>query len=252
VFDRRNPVAIQRKAKKATAAGVVLATGDLSGCGESIVVDPPPPPLSCSSVDQGQSLGATVQRVDRALTVLIVHVAEYGEYGRWQSAEVIDPLGVSVVNLVIAPEGNYEALLMTLLLESEATATGAFTFHGVLVGSGGQQCTVNRTFTITVDGENVTIAQRQAGSHDLPLATREPAQIVLAKQVGRDLELLAHTCYKGEYEARWTVTGGNAEPSFGERTSWRLPAEAGLYQARLVVDYGRDGLAVDSMTFEVT
>jgi len=242
---------IQEKAKKATAAGVAIATSGLSGCGESVVVDPLPPPLSCSTVNEGQTLEATAERVDRALTVMIRQVPSQGEWAYWRSAEVTDPTGVSVVNVVTAPDGNRTGLLVTLLLESDLTASGSFTLSGVMVGPQGNECNVTRTFTITVDGQNVIVAQLQAGRHDLPLLTREPAQVVVAKQEGRELELLAHTRYNGEYEARWSVTGGELDNEVGERTSWRLPAEAGLYQIRLVVDYGWDGLAVDAMTWEV-
>jgi hypothetical protein len=245
---------IQEKAKKATAAGVAIATGGLSGCGESAVVDPPPPPLTCSSVDQGQSLVATAERADRALTVMIRHVPNDAGQGLayWRSAEVTDPTGVSVVNVVTAPSGETTTVLITLLLDSDQTASGSFTLSGVMVGSRGNECNVTRTFTITVDGQTVIVAQRHSDGHDLPLMTREPAQVVVAKQHGRELELLAHTRYAAEYEARWSVTGGELGSEVGKRTSWRLPADAGFYQVRLVVDYGRDGLAVDAMTWEVS
>jgi len=244
---------IHKKAKKATAAGVAIATGGLSGCGESVVVDPLPPPLTCSSVNEGQTLVATAERVDRALSVLIRHNPnnenQFAAY--WRSAEVTDLTGVSVVNVVKAPDGESTALLVTFLLDSDVTSSGSFTLSGVMVGTQGNECTVSRAFSITVDGQNVVVAQLQGAGHDLPLMTREPAQVVVARQNGREIELLAHTRYGGEYEARWSVTGGELVSDVGKRTSWRLPTEAGFYQVRLVVDYGRDGLAVDAMTWEV-
>jgi hypothetical protein len=244
---------MQEKAKKATAAGVAIATTGLSGCGESIVVDPLPPPLTCSSVNEGQTLVATAERVDRALSVMIRHNPSNDDQlaTHWRSAEVTDLTGVSVVNVVKAPDGESTALLVTFLLDSDITSSGSFTLSGVMVGTQGNECNVTRTFSITVDGQEVIVAQLQGNSHDLPLVTREPAQVVVAQQDGRELELLAHTRYTGEYEARWSVTGGELGNQVGERTSWRLPAEAGLYQVRLVVDYGREGLAVDAMTWEV-
>jgi hypothetical protein len=38
----------------------------------------------------------------------------------------------------------------------------------------------------------------------------------------------------------------------GARLRWRVPPEAGLYQAELVVDYGELGFAFDALVLEVT
>jgi len=247
-------MSLRRKAKKAAATGVVLATGSLSSCGEEIAVDPPPPPLACNTVDQGQSLVATAERVDRALTVMMRQLTDQdGQwFAQWKSVEVIEPEGVAVANIVTGPDGAYDAVLITLLLESDATTAASFRLRGVVYGYGGVECTVSRTFTITIDGQNVVVAQRQAPTHGLPLASREPAAIVVTGRSEGRIEFRAHTNHRGSHEARWSVTGGTIEPEVGDRASWQPPVEAGLYQVRLVVDYGPDGLAVDNATFEVT
>lgn len=245
---------IKRRAKQATAAGVALATGGLSGCGESVVVDPPPPPLACNTVDQGQSLVAAAERVDRAVTLRVRQSpnAPGQSYARWKSADVTDPVAVSVVNVVIGPEGVFEDLLITLLLDSDTTRTASFTLRGVLSGYDGGECQVTRTFTITVDGQSVIVARLEVPSHGLPLPSREPAQIVVTEQEGREVRLLAHTHYDGPRRTRWAVTGGTISSEVDDRVSWLLPADPGLYQVRLVVDYGAGGLAVDNVVVEVT
>jgi hypothetical protein len=247
-------MSIGKKAKRAAAAGVALATGSLSSCGEEIAVDPPPPPLACNTVDQGQSLAVTAERVERALTVRVRQSpTQDGQwFAQWKSVEVIDPDGVTVANIVTSPDGVYGELLITLLLGSDTTTTASFKLRGVVFGYNGVECAVTRTFTITVDGQNVIVARREMPSHGLPLASREPAAIVVTGKSDGKIEFRAHTNYRGIHEARWSVTGGSMTPEVGDSASWQPPAEAGLYQVRLVVDYGPDGLAVDNATFEVT
>lgn len=247
-------MSIGRKAKKAAAAGVALATGSLSSCGEEIAVDPPPPPLACSTVDQGQSLVAIAERVGLALTVRVRQSpTQDGQwFAQWKSVEVLEPDGVTVANIVTSPDGVYGELLITLLLESDTASAASFKLSGVVFGYNGLECAVTRTFTITIDGQNVIVARRETQSHGLPLASREPAAIVVTKESDGRIELRAHTNYRGTHEARWSVTGGSITREVGDSASWQPPSEAGLYQVRLVVDYGPDGLAVDNATFEVT
>ncbi len=247
-------MSLGRKAKRAAATGVVLATGSLSSCGEEIAVDPPPPPLACNTVDQGQSLVATAERVDRALTVRVSQspTLDGQWFAQWKSVEVIETSGVTVANIVTSPDGVHGELLITLLLESDNTTAASFKLRGVVYGYNGIECTVTRTFTITIDGQSVVVARREAPTHGLPLASREPAAIVVTGRSEGRIEFRAHTNHSGSHEARWFVTGGSIEPEVGDRASWQPPVEAGLYQVRLVVDYGQDGLAVDNATFEVT
>jgi hypothetical protein len=49
----------------------------------------------------------------------------------------------------------------------------------------------------------------------------------------------------------WSVSGSERIEESGERLRWRLPAEPGLYQVEVAVDYGDEGIALDAMTFEV-
>jgi hypothetical protein len=244
---------IRKKAKKAAAAGVALATGGLSGCGETVVVDPPPPPLECDTVDQGQTLVATAERVDRALSVTVRHVPDGAQnvWATWASAQVTDPENVSVVSVVTAPDGRADELLVTLLLDSDTTSGASFALTGQLWG-GGNPCPVSRTFSVSIDDQNVVVSQQRSAGASLPLAARAGAQIAVLEQNGRDLHLRAETRYRGSFRARWHVTGGETDAEEGESTHWRLPDESGLYQVMLELDYGADGLAVDTLILEVT
>jgi hypothetical protein len=50
----------------------------------------------------------------------------------------------------------------------------------------------------------------------------------------------------------WSVSGGAMLAREGSRLLWRLPAEPGLYQAELVIDYRDGGLSFDTLALEVS
>jgi hypothetical protein len=91
-----------------------------------------------------------------------------------------------------------------------------------------------------------------ASADDLPLGARQQARIGLVSREGHDAVLEASTPFTGPQTASWTVTGGQLLAEVGGRMRWRLPAEPGLYQAELVIDYGSLGLSFDALALEVT
>jgi hypothetical protein len=154
-----------------------------------------------------------------------------------------------IVSVVTSPNGRPDDVLVTLLLQSDTTSTGSFTVEGTLAGYSNQHCAVLRTFTFTVDGQNVVVSQRKG--HSLPLVARERAWIVMVGGDQREVELEARTEYRDPHGVSWSVTGGSLVINPNQKARWLLPEEAGLYQVQVVVDYGQNGLAVDTMAFEV-
>jgi hypothetical protein len=224
---------------KRAAAGVsvALATAGLSTCHNNGAVDPPPPPLECNSVDRGQSLTASATLVGSELRVTIHNRAP----GRWASVEVTGVTG-GVVRPVEANEP------LTVLIDlGEGVTTGSFTLRGTMSGFG-PACTVSRTFTFTLGPSGVVVAL----APELPLSALQQARIALLSRDGRDVRLQATTPFGGPRTVAWSVTGGDVLSREDDGLHWRLPAEAGLYQAELLVDYGARGLSVDTLVLEVS
>jgi hypothetical protein len=85
----------------------------------------------------------------------------------------------------------------------------------------------------------------------MPLASRHPVQIAMASRDGFDVALEARTSFAGPSRCTWRVTGGELISQADNRAHWRLPERRGFYQAQVVVDYGPQGLAFDSLSVEV-
>ena len=242
---------IKEKAKKAaaTAAGVSLTT-TLSNCGnDPVVADPPPPPLECPLVGEGQTLFAMGWLSIDTLTAEIRDNS--ATISEWQGVEVSDLVGATLVGIEI-PSRSSQPIVLTLKLETPSTTTGSFKLSGTLRElqlPSHETFAVERTFTFTVSGGDVVIAMRMRDT--LPLLARHRAQIV---QLGRDdgvVDLEARTRYEGRHTAAWSVAQGSIEVEGENRARWRLPEKPGIYQVQVVVDYGVDGLGFDEMMVEV-
>ena len=223
---------------KRAAAGVsvALATAGLSTCHNNGAVDPPPPPLECNRVDGGQTLTATAVRIASELRVTIRNTAP----ARWQTVEV-----TGVTGGVAQPLTANEPLTVVIHLSDGATS-GGFTLRGTLAGYG--VCTVSRTFTFILGPDGPVVAMAPS----LPLSALQQARIAMVGRDGRVVRLDATTPFAGPRTVTWNVTGGEALSREDGGLDWRLPAEAGLYQAELVVDYGALGLSIDTLVLEVT
>ena len=228
---------------------VALASSGLTGCGDggsSEVtgiggVDPPPPPLECDTVDEGQRLTVRAALEADTLTVTI-----YQSDGGWTRVAVTDVVGASLVGMTLESLD----IVLDFRLDSPPPTSGSFRLEGSLVGTGSVLCDVTRSFTFTIDGQNVEIAL--VPTPWLPLAARHRAEIAVVAQRGLSLELEARTRYKLPRRAEWSATGGTIREGPGSRAYWELPPEPGFYQVEVIVDYGADGLAMDWLNLEVT
>ena len=230
---------IKDKARKVAAgASVALATSGLSTCHDNGAVDPPPPPLECNTVDQGESLTATATVTGTELQVTIHNSSG----ARWVTAAITAVVGGSARPVALG-----EPLTVVIDLTSPSVTEGSFHLSGELRGVG-NPCAVSRTFTFRIEADGVVVAL----ANELPLAARQQARIILVGRDGHDVHLKATTPFRGAAVVRWSVTGGEIVSEEDARVHWRLPKAAGLYQAELVIDYGLSGLSFDSLAFEVS
>src|SRR5687768_5342582 len=123
-----------RKKSKTLAAGasVALATAGLSSCQDNGAVDPPPPPLECNTVDEGETLSATAVVTGRELRITI----RVNGPGDWSAVEV-----TSVTGGAARPVAPAFPLVIVIDLTDENVRSGAFTLRGTL-RSGDRQCAV--------------------------------------------------------------------------------------------------------------
>ena len=229
---------IKDKARKVAAgASVALATSGLSTCNDNGAVDPPPPPLECNTVDQGESLTATATVTGTELQVTIRNTA----VARWTTVAITAVVGGSARPVALG-----EPLIVVIDLTSPSVTEGSFHLGGELEYR--NRCAVSRTFAFRLQPDGVVVAL----ANELPLAARQQARIALVGRDGRDVELEATTPFLGAGAMTWTVTGGEMVSQDGARLRWRLPKEPGLYQAELVIDYGSRGLSFDTLALEVS
>jgi hypothetical protein len=233
-------MSFRKKAKKlAGRAGVALATTGLSACRFG-PVDPPPAPFACG-LGGATELNATATVTGTELAVKIFN----HPLAQFIAVRITSVVGGSArpVHLATNP------LTVVIDLTDETVKSGSFTLSGTLHGvNSSNSCAVTRTFTFSLDSGQVVIALAE----ELPLAERESARIALVSRQGHQVELEATTPFDGAATLTWTVTGGEVLSQEGTRLSWLLPAEAGLYQAELVVDYGPRGLSFDALALEVS
>jgi hypothetical protein len=239
-------VSLKGRAKKAAAAAasVSLATSGLSSCNDNGAVDPLPPPLVCNSVNMGQSLSATVERDNLSLLVRV----ESAVPALWKSAAVQSPVNVTVDNVSV-PQSGFGAVVVSLTLTDASVMNASFTFTAVLgdLNDTNATCDVTRTFQITLDSGTISLQQVRP----LPLAARQNARIVMLGRADRVVELEAQTAFRGRTTVAWQATGGEIVKTSETRARWEVPAEPGIYQAEVVMDYGEDGVAFDALPVEV-
>lgn len=230
---------VRRKTKTlAAGAGVALATTGLSTCNNNGAVDPPPPPSVGCATDVASGLSATATLSGLDLTVTIRKAAP----GTWQAAFLTSVTGGAFRDIT-----SRDPLVLRITLTDASVMAGAFSFNGRL-DQNGIVCSLERTFRFTIQAGAVTVAS----ADDLALPIRQQARIGLVERDGNEVVLEASTPFAGPQTVSWTVTGGEMLAQDGHRMRWRLPAEAGFYQAELVIDYGSLGLSFDALALEVT
>jgi hypothetical protein len=229
-----------KRRSKTLAAGtsVALATAGLSSCNDTGGVDPPPPPLECNTVDNGETLTATATLTGTEMRVTIRNSSP----STWASVAV-----TAVAGGTARPLHPAEPLVVVIDLTDATITRGSFSLSGTLEGFGGTRCAVTRSFIFTIGSGGVVVAS----ALDLPLPARQQARITVRAREGHDVDLEASTPFGGAHTIAWTVTGGEIVSQDGASLRWRLPSEVGLYQAELVVDYGPRGLSLDTLVLEV-
>lgn len=247
---------VRKKVKQAaaTATGVAMATTGLSSCLDGGAVDPLPPALECNDVSGGQTLTATAERT-AADTVRVTVRHEQFYFAGLEVLQVSDVVGGTVVETHLPNPVAFDSLVVTIALASDTTTEVSFTLDARLHDLSGANpvptvCDVHRTVTVGLTATGLTVAIRNRDP--LPLPARQGAHILLVAREGRTVELTHETPYRGAHRVTWYVSAGNAAVVADGRLRWTLPAEAGIYQAELLVDFGPEGLAVDTMPFEVS
>jgi hypothetical protein len=240
---------IGRRSKlAAAAAGVTLATSGLSSCHDGGAVDPPPPPLDCNQESGGESLlFPAAEKTEDTVRVTV----RIDPRTTWQVLGVSDVTGGTLLDVAPPAAGTSEPLTFRIKLASPTTSQLSVKVGAVLFGffGGRTTCSVQRTFRITIVNDVVVVAR--GGLDSLPLSARQRAEIVLLRRDGRTVELEARTPYQGPHDLSWSVSHGTLVANEGRRILWALPAEPGIYQAEVIIDYGPDGLAVDVIMLEV-
>ena len=238
---------IREHAKKvAASAGVALATTGLSSCNDNGAVDPLPPPLQCNTVNNGQQLGVTANRTADTVSVTVRN----NSASTWRVDRVTSVSGATILSTTLPQAGTNQPLGILLKLASATTTEARFTVEATLTGFQLETCAVTRTFILTISAGGVQVSV--ADTDELPLAARQKASIVVARQDGNLLELFSRTPYRGTTDTSWSVTGGELDARSGETVRWRLPLTPGLYQVELVIDFGVDGIAFDALVIEVS
>ena len=234
--------------KAAKSAGIAAATTGLSTCQNSCgtVVDPAPPPLICSDVASGQSLQASATQ-DADLITVSVRVT--GAVTNWQITRVGDPVGGTITTTTL-PKAVLNPLVVVLRPATPSMVQIDFSVEGVLTGYRNETCNIKRTFHVSIGPTGVQVAETNLDS--LPLSARHGAQIAVLRREGHTLLLEARTQYGGPHLVSWEVTGGELEGPVARRAQWTLPTVPGIYQAELLLDYGADGIAFDTLMLEVT
>ncbi len=229
----------------AAGASVALATSGLSNCRDNGAVDPPPPPLQCASLSAGESLAATGTRSADTVTVRVLNSAGSG----WHVERVTDVIGATLLSTQSPRPGSRDTLGVVLHLASPTIPQVLFTVEATLIGYNGESCSTRRTFEVNITGTGVQVSL--ADRDPLPLAARQRAEIILARQEGRTVDLQAKTPWQGSSDITWTVSGGTVDSRAGRDVRWSLPETPGLYQAELLIDFGDDGFAIDTLLLEV-
>jgi hypothetical protein len=231
--------------KKALVGGAVsLGTAGLSNCGSGGVVDPPPPPLTCTELDFLRDLGASVTAGSGSFLVRIAYVGR--QSATWRTLPGVTQLeGATLREVRRGGDLNLD-VIVELVPASPLPARISFVLEGALASASGTAgtCLFQRGFTILPEGPSIADSRPA-----LPFDTQAFAAIVVTHREGREVGLRAEVQPAGR-SIVWTVTGGRFRTR-GDGIVWTLPAEAGLYQAELLVDHGEDGFAFDALTLEV-
>jgi hypothetical protein len=183
-----------------------------------------------------------VQSADLDQSVLAVVITQPHDQAKWFSVGITALEGATLESLT--GQGPQFEIVLNLI-----DSTGSFTFEGVLEDWDGTRCVVSRTFTFDTSGATPVVAD--SGERTLPFESLHGAAIEVCSVEGPRVELRVRADRAAPTSVRWSVTAGETARTANGHMVWTLPDEPGLYQARLEVEFGRSGLAMDSVVFEV-
>lgn len=231
--------------KMIKAGGVAIATLGLSTCTDNGAVDPAPPPFECTPSGAGGDLSASgsIQNGN-----IIADISYFGEaFAAWKDPpQITDLQGATLLNATFTDSS--KNTFRVVLKPEQGTNTGSFHVIGTITGDG-TDCPADRVFTFTVSGSSVQIALRDV----MPLGSKARASIAITRREGHEVELAAAGAgVVSGATLGWSATAGAIEPAAEGRVRWTLPEVPGLYQVELLVDRGRDGVHIDTLTLEVT
>ena len=144
------------RTQRLTAVAVTLATAMFAGCrSDKGILGGPPQVLSCSLVQDGQSLVGFGAMEGLTLALTVRHQAfGPGHPGQafWSNANVSQVAGGNLISFEInGPDVNIQ-----IGVADGANANGTFVLQGTLDGSD-RSCPLSRTFTFVVTDGNVQI-----------------------------------------------------------------------------------------------
>ncbi len=231
--------------KMIKAGGVAIATLGLSTCTDNGAVDPAPPPFECTPAGAGGDLSASgsIQNGN-----LVADIAYFGEaFAAWKDPpQITDLQGVTLLNATFTDSS--KNTFRVVLQPDQGATTGSFHVIGTITGDG-TDCPADRVFTFTITNGTVEIALRDV----MPLGSKARASIAITRRDGHEVELAATGAGSSAGATLgWSATAGAIEPASDGRARWTLPRAPGLYQVELLVDRGRDGVHIDTLTLEVT
>ncbi len=249
--NKKRAIFRKKAIKVAEAAGIAMATTGLSTCSGIGAVDPAPPPLECNAVSAGQTLIARATLSGTTLQVTLQHEGQWYEASWVDDVTAEDLVGLTLTS-VDMPEyrGLYAGFTLNFELTAPEVTAGSFTLVGELADyMDDDPCPVRRTFGFAIGADSVQVAEVSGDSLALP--ARQHAEIRVSGRDGALVEVAAHTPYRGARTVKWSATAGDVSIRSESGATWRLPSTPGFYQLELVIDFGDDGFAFDTLPIEV-
>jgi hypothetical protein len=232
---------------KTLVGSITIATTGLTACNNTGgAVDPAPPPLQCLDASKPLYASGYLQGMTIHVEVSSLQAASELTYSEWIGmTSVFAVTGGTLISVTNGSGGNLDIAIDLPALP----ASGSFTVQGT-IQIGSTTCAVEQTFTFVTTGDAGAV-KVSALDDVLPLRSRVPATIVVLNQRERALELRPDGASAGS-RVTWTATAGSVAVQSDGGATWRLPDEPGVYQIELLVERGDEGLALDTLTLEVT
>lgn len=220
------------------AVGASVALAAIS-CESNVEADPSPPPFNCDEVNAGQQL-----QLHAFLADSLVVVGVTSQEGAFVAAPILS--GLEGLRLHERVDESLASVLLVFRRDPPDTTMGRFTLSGTLGVWTGDQCTVTRTFTVTIQGDTVEVAQRP---DPLPLGCRDRARIQVVSREGLTVRLAATGGQSAQLS--WNTSAGELSDPSAEEVIWTLPPTPGFHQVELLTDHGDRGFGLDHLVIEV-